>query len=191
MRKAFSVALVCATALGCWAATAAADLGDRLTITPGGGVTLTGNLTVRYSGTTITCNPLTAGINFTTAITQVDGLTSIGRVTGVNPVTCTQPIVFLDTPYSVGFLLPLPAPGGPLQIFALTVRVGWGSCLYQSTPWLLLTLTDTNRNGAYDTATIAAQTLTRYAGSALICQANVTVSATGVALSPEQVVRRV
>lgn len=192
MRKALSAALVCAVMLGWWAASASAEVGDRLAISPGGMTTASGLLVGTAGSTSITCNPVTFGLQFGRSITQVQGLTDIGYMAGALAGRCNWTVTFLDLPYGIGFLLPVPGDGRPVGIYLLIPRISitytFVTCLYR-TAVMLATATDNDHNGAYETVTFRGVPLD-YVSGGLLCTSTATLDGT-MELSPQQTFRRV
>ncbi|ADB51904.1 hypothetical protein [Conexibacter woesei] len=192
MRTASITALVCAAAVLLGAAAANANIGDRYTLTPGGNTTAAGTITAQTGSTIVTCNPLTFALFFNSAITQVEGLTTLGVAAASTTSRCTHSVTFLDLPYNIGFLLPVPSDGRPIGIYLLVVRIAVTytivSCLFRAAV-LLGTLTDNNHDGSYETVTFARANLD-YVSGGVFCDDAATLNGT-LTLSPTHRVRRV
>lgn len=192
MRTACIAALVCAAVGLLGAATASANPGDRYTITPGGAATASGTIAGQTGTTTITCNPLVFALFFNSAITQDSALTTLGVATAATTTGCTNRVVFLDLPYNIGFLLPVPTDGRPIGIYLLIVRIAVSytiaTCLFR-TPLLLGTLTDNNHDGSYETITFARANLD-YVSGGFLCDARARIDGT-MTIAPAQRIRRV
>jgi len=157
IRAAF-VGVAVAAALAFSASTANAT--RTATIAPGGSIELSGaDLTLSNSIVSFFCDLRVTGSLLTTAGLDLGpgGLTRIGQIAGATASTCDGllGIVFLDHPWHIAIVLPLPTGAGELARFQiLDARfelelVSDVFCLFHGD--LFATLADTNANGLGDT----------------------------------------
>lgn len=184
MRKLLIGVLLAAALSSSTAGTASADPGDVISVAPGGGVTLSGSLTVSAPPMTTTCTWSITGSVSAGPIVQTSALTPIGGWTAAKIVGCTSGTLAATMSATAVWrefiILPLPG-GGAMHLRFQDIRIAitivgvtceYGGTLGSSGGDIVMSAP----SGGANTLTLTSATAPRVGGSALLCGAIATIS---------------